>query len=45
MQILDAHTHLSGSDSQESTEDIVACMDACGVDKAFVFTPLVDVHS
>jgi predicted TIM-barrel fold metal-dependent hydrolase len=45
MQILDAHTHLSGSDSQESTEDIVACLDACGVDKAFVFTPLVDVHS
>ena len=45
MQVLDAHTHLSGSGSDEKTEDIVATLDACGVTKAFVFAPLVDVHS
>ena len=45
MKILDAHTHLSGSDSGETPEGILACMDACGVEKAFVFAPLVDVHS
>ncbi|HZU07056.1 MAG TPA: amidohydrolase family protein [Chloroflexota bacterium] len=45
MKILDAHTHLSGADSGESAEAIVATLDACGVDKAFVFAPLVDVHT
>lgn len=45
MQILDAHTHLSGSETGETPEGIIACMDACGVDKAFVFAPLLDVHS
>jgi len=45
MKVLDAHTHLSGSESGETTNDIVATLDACGVDKAFVFAPLVDVHS
>ena len=45
MMILDAHTHLSGSESGESAGDIVACMDACGVDKACVFAPLVDVKT
>jgi len=43
--ILDAHTHLSGSESGESTARIVACLDDAGVDKAFVFAPLVDVHT
>jgi uncharacterized protein len=45
MKIVDAHTHLSGSETDESTEGIVACMDACNVDKAFVFAPLLNVHS
>lgn len=45
MQILDAHTHLSGSETGETTENIVACLDACEVDKAFVFAPLLNVHS
>jgi uncharacterized protein len=45
MKILDAHTHLSGSETDESTEGIVACMDECDVDKAFVFAPLLNVHS
>ncbi len=34
--ILDAHTHLTG---QESAEEILACVDFCGVGKAFVFAP------
>ena len=37
--ILDAHTHLSGSESGESAEKILNCMDACGVQKAFIFAP------
>ena len=37
--ILDAHTHLSGSESGESAERILDCMDACGVQKAFIFAP------
>ncbi|MGO8951671.1 MAG: amidohydrolase family protein [Ktedonobacterales bacterium] len=45
MHILDAHTHLSGSESGETPEGIVSCLDDCGLDKAFVFAPLVDVHS
>jgi hypothetical protein len=45
MKILDAHTHLSGSETDENTEGIVACLDACHVDKAFVFAPLLNVHS
>src|SRR2546427_4851471 len=45
MRVFDAHTHLSGSDSGESAADIVACLDACEVDQAFVSAPLVDVRS
>lgn len=45
MKILDAHTHLSGSETGESAEGILACLDACDVDIAFVFAPLLDVHS
>src|SRR5437588_7630963 len=45
MKILDAHTHLSGSETGESAEGIVACLDACDVDIAFVFAPLLNVHT
>ena len=45
MKVLDAHTHLSGSETGETAEGIVACLDACDVDKAFVFAPLLNVHS
>lgn len=45
MQVLDAHTHLSGLGSGEKTEDIVATLDGADVTKAFVFAPLVDVRS
>jgi uncharacterized protein len=41
-RILDAHTHLTG---QESAEEILKCMDACGVEKAFVFAPMLDVQA
>ena len=45
MKILDAHTHLSGSETGETAEGIVACLDACDVDKAFIFAPLLNVRS
>src|SRR5262249_33206624 len=45
MKYLDGHTHLSGSTSGENTADIVSTLEACDVDKAFVFAPLVDVRS
>ncbi|MBV8694665.1 MAG: amidohydrolase family protein [Ktedonobacteraceae bacterium] len=45
MKILDAHTHLSGSETGETAKDIIACMDACDVDISFVYAPLLNVHS
>jgi predicted TIM-barrel fold metal-dependent hydrolase len=45
LPILDTHTHLSGSESGESAARIIACLNDAGVDKAFVFAPLVDVHT
>ncbi len=45
LTILDAHTHLAGAGSGESAETILECLDGCGVDKAFVFAPLIDVRS
>ncbi|MEA3218879.1 MAG: uncharacterized protein QOJ19_5035 [Acidimicrobiia bacterium] len=44
-QILDAHTHLSGSENGESAEGIVDTLDEVGIQKAFVFAPLLDTHS
>jgi uncharacterized protein len=44
-KILDAHTHLSGSGSGESAENILECLDACGVEKVFLFAPLIDLSS
>ena len=43
--ILDAHTHLSGSEFGETPDNIIQTLDVCGVDKAFVFAPLLDVRS
>ena len=45
MKFLDAHTHLSGSETGENAEGIVACLDACEVDIAFVFAPLLNVRT
>ena len=41
-RVLDCHTHLTG---QESAEQILQCMDACGVEKAFVFAPMLNVQA
>jgi len=41
-RILDAHTHLIG---QESAEEILECMDACGVEKVFLFAPMLNVQA
>src|SRR5919206_267205 len=41
-KILDAHTHLTG---QESAEEILECMNFCGVEKAFVFAPMLNVQA
>jgi predicted TIM-barrel fold metal-dependent hydrolase len=40
--ILDAHTHLTGS---ENPEQILECMNACAVEKAFLFAPELDVKT
>src|SRR5215204_1872312 len=40
--ILDAHTHLTG---QESAEQILECMDFCGIEKVFLFAPMLDVRA
>jgi hypothetical protein len=40
--ILDAHTHLTGS---EEPDQILECMNACAVEKAFVFSPELDVKT
>ena len=41
-RILDARTHLTG---QESAEQVLECLDAIGVEKAFVFAPMLDVSA
>jgi predicted TIM-barrel fold metal-dependent hydrolase len=45
MRVLDAHTHLSGSENGEDAEGILAALDGAGVEKAFVFAPLLDTDS
>src|SRR5215213_3076193 len=40
--ILDAHTHLTG---QESADEILECMDFCGIEKVFLFAPMLDVQA
>jgi Tat protein secretion system quality control protein TatD with DNase activity len=42
MPIVDAHTHLSGSEFGENPDNIIQTLEACGVHKAFVFAPLLD---
>ena len=41
-KVLDAHTHLTG---QESAQGILDCLDAVGVQKAFVFAPMLNVQA
>jgi predicted TIM-barrel fold metal-dependent hydrolase len=44
-RVLDAHTHLTGSENGESAQNIVETLDAVSVDKAFVFAPLLHSQS
>jgi hypothetical protein len=41
-RILDVHTHLTGREG-ESAESILKCVDFCGMDKVFLFAPMLDV--
>jgi hypothetical protein len=41
--IPDAHTHLTGRESADQIHQILECMDFCGVEKAFVFAPMLNV--
>jgi uncharacterized protein len=43
-KILDAHTHLTGMEG-ESAESILECMDFCGIEKVFLFAPMLDVQA
>jgi predicted TIM-barrel fold metal-dependent hydrolase len=40
-RLLDAHTHLT---EQESAEQIFECMDFCGIEKVFLFAPMLNVQ-
>jgi predicted TIM-barrel fold metal-dependent hydrolase len=42
-RLLDCHTHLTGMEG-ESAESILACMDFCGIEKVFLFAPMLDVQ-
>ena len=41
-RIFDAHTHLTGG---ESAEEILECMDFCGIEKVFLFAPMLNVQA
>lgn len=45
VKILDAHSHLSGSEYGETPENIVQCLDESGIEKAFIFAPLLNQPS
>ena len=44
LPIIDVHTHTSGSDADGPPNGVVKCMNACGVEQAFMFAPLLSVH-
>jgi predicted TIM-barrel fold metal-dependent hydrolase len=44
LPIFDVHTHTSGSDADGPVDDVVRCMDACGVEQAFMFAPMLQPH-
>jgi len=44
LPIIDVHTHTSGPDADGSPDDVVRCMDACGVDQVFAFAPMLAPH-
>lgn len=44
LPIIDVHTHTSGSNADGPVDEVVRCMDACGVEQAFLFAPLLQAH-
>ncbi|MDQ6674383.1 MAG: amidohydrolase [Chloroflexota bacterium] len=44
LSIIDVHTHASGDGADGPPDDVVSCMDACGVEQVFLFAPLLGVH-
>ena len=44
LPVIDVHTHTSGSEADGTVDDVVRCMDACGVEQAFTFAPLLQPH-
>jgi predicted TIM-barrel fold metal-dependent hydrolase len=43
-RLLDCHTHLTGMEG-ESAESILECMDFCGIEKVFLFAPMLNVQA
>jgi len=43
LPIMDVHTHTSGDGADGSPDDVVKCMEYCGVEQAFLFAPLLNV--
>ena len=43
LPVIDVHTHTSGAGADGTPNQVVKCMDACGVEQAFMFAPLLDV--
>src|SRR5207244_2099388 len=41
LRLVDAHTHTCGSEYDGPPENVVSCMDVCGIDKACMFAPLL----
>jgi predicted TIM-barrel fold metal-dependent hydrolase len=39
--LVDTHTHTSGADHDGPPDKTLACMDACGIEKAFIIGPLL----
>jgi predicted TIM-barrel fold metal-dependent hydrolase len=43
-KLLDCHTHLTGMEG-ESAESILECMDYCGIEKLFLFAPMLNIQA
>jgi len=44
LSIVDVHTHTSGPDADGTEDEVLSCMDGSGVEKAFLFAPLLEPH-
>lgn len=41
LPLIDAHTHTSGAEHDGPADGILRCLDACGIERVFVFAPLL----